>query len=110
MAKAQISIPLDIDDVNVLKVEVNQNGELHITLESSLNYGYCRRCGQKLTKLHSYDAWMKVRHLPILGRAVFLHSESIQKMMLVAKSRDSGESSKGRTASGCKRLAIQPSH
>ncbi len=73
MAKPQISIPLDIDDVNVLKIETRANGELHITLESSLNYGYCRRCGQKLTKLHSYDEWVTVRHLPILGHAVFVH-------------------------------------
>jgi transposase len=73
MAKPQISIPLDIDDVNVLKGEVSQNGDLHINLESSLNYGCCRRCGQKLTKLHGYDAWVKVQHLPILGHAVFLH-------------------------------------
>lgn len=74
MAKSQISIPLDIEDVNVLKVEVNQNGDFHITVECSLNYGYCRKCGQKLTTLHSYDAWVKVQHLPILGHAVFLGS------------------------------------
>jgi len=73
MGKPQISIPLDIDDVNVIKIEVRPKGDLDITLESSLKYGYCRRCGQKLTKLHSYDAWVKVRHLPILGHAVFLH-------------------------------------
>ena len=73
MAKPQISIPLDIEDVNVLKVEVSPNGDLQITLESSLKYGYCRRCGQKLTKFHGYDAWVKVQHLPILGHAVFLH-------------------------------------
>lgn len=73
MAKPQIAIRLDIDDVNVLKVEVSQNGDIHLTLESSLNYGYCRQCGQKLTKLHGYDDWVKVQHLPILGHAVFLH-------------------------------------
>src|SRR5258708_12470733 len=73
MAKPQISIPLDLDDVNVLKVEVGQNRDLHITLESSLNYGYCSQCGQKLTKLHGYGAWVKVQHLPSFGRAVFLH-------------------------------------
>jgi transposase len=73
MARPQISIPLDIDDVNVLKIEGRANGDVHITLESSLNYGYCRKCGQELTKLHSYDAWVKVRHLPILGHAVFVH-------------------------------------
>src|SRR5713226_3560424 len=73
MAKPQISIALDIVDVKVLGVEVRQSGDLHITLESSLNYGTCRKCGQRLTKLHSYDGWVKVQHLPILGQAVFLH-------------------------------------
>jgi transposase len=73
MAKSQITIPLDIDDVNMLKVEVGQDGTLQITLESSLKYGYCRKCGQKLTKLHGYDKWVKVQHLPSFGRAVFLH-------------------------------------
>jgi transposase len=73
MAKPQISIPLDIEDVNVLKVEVSQQGDFHITVECCLNFGYCRKCGQKLTTLHSYDAWVKVQHLPILGHTVFLH-------------------------------------
>ncbi len=72
MAKPQIAIPLDIDDVNVLKVEVSQNGDIHLILESGLNYGCCRKCGQKLTKLHGCDDWVKVQHLPILGHAVFL--------------------------------------
>jgi transposase len=73
MAKSQIWIPLDIEDVKVLKVEVNQNGDLHITVESSLNYGFCRQCGRKLTKLHGYDGWVKVQHLPSFGHKVFLH-------------------------------------
>ena len=71
--KAANSIPLDIEDVSVLTVEVSQNGDIHIRLESSLNYGYCRSCGHKLTKLHGYDDWVKVQHIPILGHAVFLH-------------------------------------
>jgi transposase len=73
MAKSQIWIPLDIEDVNVLKVEVSQNEDLHISLESSLNDGYCRKCGRTLTKLHGYDGWVKVQHLPSFGHKVFLH-------------------------------------
>lgn len=73
MPKPHISIPLDLEDVNVLKVEEHQNGDIHITLESRLNYGTCRKCGRRLTKLHGYDNWVKVQHLPILGHAVFLH-------------------------------------
>jgi len=52
MAKAQVWMPLDIEDVKVLKVEVSRSGDVHIRVESSLNYGTCRKCGQKLTKLH----------------------------------------------------------
>jgi len=72
MAKAQISVPLDIEDVNVLKIETRANGDVYITLESSLNYGYCRHCGKKLTKLHSYDEWVTVRHLSSFGHTVYL--------------------------------------
>jgi transposase len=73
MAKPEIIIPLDIEDVNIFKVEVSQNGDIHIQLESSLDYGYCRKCGGKITKLHSYDDWVTVRHLPSFGHAVYIH-------------------------------------
>ena len=72
MAKVHISIPLDIEDVTVLKVDIGKDGSLHIQLESTLNYAYCRKCGQRITKLHSHDEWVKVQHLPILDKAVFL--------------------------------------
>src|SRR5258707_3618736 len=72
MGKQQISIPLDVADVNVLSVEF-RGGAYHIKLESSLNYAYCRQCGQKITALHEREDWVKVQHLPILDRAVFLH-------------------------------------
>ena len=68
--KPQLSILLDIDEVNVLKIEARPSGDLHIRLESSLSEGYCRKC---VTKLHSYEAWVKGQPLPILGHAVFVH-------------------------------------
>jgi hypothetical protein len=35
MAKPQVTIPLDISDVHVLKSEINRAGELIITVEST---------------------------------------------------------------------------
>ena len=35
MLRAQVSIPLDIPDVRVLKTEINPRGELIITIEST---------------------------------------------------------------------------
>jgi len=72
MSKQQITIPLDIADVNVLSVEF-RGGAYHIKLESSLEYAYCRQCGQRITALHEREDWVKVQHLPILDRAVFLY-------------------------------------
>lgn len=72
MSKQQITIPLDIADVNVLSVEF-RGGVYHIKLESSLEYAYCRECGQRITALHEREDWVKVQHLPILDRAVFVY-------------------------------------
>ncbi len=73
MLSPQISIPLDMEDVTVLEVDVSQKSTIHIKLESSLKYGYCRKCGRRLTTLHDYGDWVKVQHLPILGRNVFVY-------------------------------------
>lgn len=72
MSRQQITIPLDLADVNVLEVAY-VGGAYQIKLESTLNYGYCRKCGQKITALHERDEWVKVQHLPILDRGVFLY-------------------------------------
>src|SRR5260221_256150 len=72
MSRQQITIPLDIADVDVIEVAY-RGGAYHIKLESSLGYAYCRQCGQKITALHEREAWVKVQHLPILDRAVFLY-------------------------------------
>jgi transposase len=67
-----ISIPLDIPDVRVLKTELTKAGELILTIESLLTTTSCRRCGQTISTRHGYDAPRDLRHLPILGRPVYL--------------------------------------
>ena len=72
MAKVQISLPLDIEDVEVLKVEL-QGESIHIQVESSLKYAHCERCGQKIDTFHGDGEWEKLQHLPSFGRTVFIH-------------------------------------
>jgi transposase len=67
-----ISIPLDIPDVRVLQTELTKGGELILTVESTLTTTTCRRCGRTLTELHGVDDPRLLRHLPILGRVVYL--------------------------------------
>jgi transposase len=70
--KAQITIPLDIPDVQVVNVEQNERGECTITIESTSEGTRCRGCGRELKELHGVDEAITLRHLPILGRSVYL--------------------------------------
>src|SRR6266545_2174845 len=67
-----ISIPLDISDVRVLQTEITKDGELVLTIESTLTNTRCRRCGRTITERHGLDEPRLLRHLPILGRVVYL--------------------------------------
>jgi transposase len=72
MAKAEVTIPLDIPEVRVLKSEMNKVGELIITVESTKETGVCHRCGRVIAKFHGYDSWIELRYLPVFGRPTYL--------------------------------------
>jgi transposase len=67
-----ISIPLDIPDVRVLQTELTKDGELILTVESTLTTTTCRRCGRTITQRHGLDEPRLLRHLPSFGRVVYL--------------------------------------
>lgn len=67
-----ISIPLDIPDVRVLQTDLTQADEFILTVESTLESTTCRRCGRTITEPHGEDRPRLLRHLPILGRVVYL--------------------------------------
>jgi transposase len=69
---AQITIPLDIPDVRVLNIEISPGGECPITVESTRDGTQWRKCGREIRALQGLDEWLTVRHLPLLGRKVFL--------------------------------------
>jgi transposase len=72
MAKADVTIPLGIPDVRVLKTEITKRGEVVITIESTKEGTTCRWCGRWITKSHGYDKWVQERHLPVFGRPTYL--------------------------------------
>lgn len=72
MKQSQVTIPLDIPDVQVLQTEINAQGELVITIESTKKWAKCRQCGQKTGKFHGHDEWVTIRYLPVFGRPTYL--------------------------------------
>jgi len=69
---ATFQIPLDIPDVHLLSSRPGERGEFILEVESSLNSTICRRCGQEITEFHGYDHPIRLRHLPVFGRDVWI--------------------------------------
>ena len=69
---SKLSIPLDLPNVRVLNVKTNKKGDYIILVESTLNHTHCRRCGRKIDNCIGQDRPITLRHLPILGRAVYV--------------------------------------
>ena len=46
MSSDNVTVPLGIPDVRVLKTEMNARGELIVTVESTKLGTNCRRCGR----------------------------------------------------------------
>src|SRR5215210_6513280 len=67
-----ISIPLDLPDVCVLRTQVLSLQLLLIEVESTLTGTTCRRCGRTIHDFHGFDQPVQLRHLPILGSAVYI--------------------------------------
>ncbi len=68
---ANIEIPLDLPEIRILKTEMGQR-EIVITVESTREWAICARCGKEIREFHSYGRQLRLRHLPILGRPVFI--------------------------------------
>lgn len=67
-----IMLPLDIPDVEVIGTEINKRGDYIITVESTRNSAVCQHCGGQLTKFNGHNREIELRHLPILGRRVYI--------------------------------------
>jgi transposase len=68
----KLSIPLDIPELEILDIKLNKKGEYLITVESTLDHTHSRQCGRKITQCISHDRAITLRHLSILGHAVYL--------------------------------------
>jgi len=68
----KIEIPLDIPNVEIENIEINKEGDIIITVRSTVKGTRCHKCGRKITKLHCHDREITLRHLSILGRKVYI--------------------------------------
>jgi transposase len=67
-----ISFPLDIPEVEVTGMQVNEHGDYIIMVESTRGSAICQHCGRQISKFNGHGREIELRHLPILGRRVYI--------------------------------------
>lgn len=69
---AQIQIPLDIADIEVLNTELTADGKLLIRVASQVETTTCGICGREIRCTFGHGQEIRLRHLSILGRETYL--------------------------------------
>jgi transposase len=67
-----VTIPLDIEGVQVNHVRITTDDEVHIHVTSTVDGTLCHRCGQEIKEVYDYGREIKLRHLPILDRPTYI--------------------------------------
>ena len=58
--------------MEVIDVQINKHGDYLITVKSTQTGTLCQHCGRRITKSNGYGREIELRHLPILGRRVYI--------------------------------------
>lgn len=69
---AELKIPLDIADVEVLNTEISNDGRLIITVESQVKTIICGICHQPIKCNYGHGDPIELRHLSVLGLETYL--------------------------------------
>jgi len=69
---AQITLPLDILEVDVSSTRQTKDGKFIITVESHSNKTHCGICHQAIECTYGHGAKIRLRHLPILGLETYI--------------------------------------
>jgi transposase len=59
-------------EVTILEAYLDDPGACRITVESTVGYATCHRCGQVITASHGYGEPVTVRHLAVWGRPTYV--------------------------------------
>lgn len=67
-----LEIPLDVAGVNIEGIEFTEEGEIFVTITSTIEGTACHICGQEIAERYGENREIILRHLSILGKPTFL--------------------------------------
>jgi len=69
---AELKIPLDIPEVEILATEITDDGRIIVQVESTLETTQCGICGQEIACRYGHGQERILRHLPVLNMTTYI--------------------------------------
>lgn len=69
---AELRIPLDIPDLEIISQAINKKGEILLSVKSLKTETPCHKCGKPATIRYGHSPELTIRHLPIFDTPVYL--------------------------------------
>ena len=73
-----ISIPLNLDNVEVIDSSTLNSGEILLHVKSTENGTYCKHCDKPISKYHSLNKMIRLNHLPAFGTPVYIDFQPVR--------------------------------
>ena len=67
-----MELVLNLPNIQVQEAIEDRSGSYIITVKSTEKGTHCHKCGKRIEKPNGYGEWISLRHLPILGKRVYL--------------------------------------
>lgn len=77
---AELRIPLDIPDLEIVSQRTNNKGEIILSVKSLKTETPCHKCGKPATKRYALAPEITIRHLPIFDTPVYLMIKPVRYM------------------------------
>jgi transposase len=69
---AELKIPLDVPEVEILATEITDDGRIIVQVESRLETTRCGICGQEIVCRYGHGQERTLRHLPVLNMTTYI--------------------------------------
>lgn len=73
-----ISLPINLPNIEVIKVDILENGDIIVSVKSTETGTCCKRCGKHITNNHSLNKRVRLKHLPAFGNDVYIEFQPLR--------------------------------
>ena len=73
-----ISVPINLPYINVINVNILNNSDIVVRVESTKAGTFCKHCGKYITKYHSLNKTVILNHLTSFGNSVYIEFQPIR--------------------------------